>query len=215
MKACVITTTGNNLEVKVAEGSFREDLYYRINVVIIHLPPLRDRKEQIIPLSRYFLDLYQTKYQRSVGSLSPGLFQVFQKHPWPGNIRELENTIKGLVLFNNEETTLKNLSGQTPDATLADPDPVDFPRPVSSRGFPDTDPFNLKEATKRAVKQAEKEIIFSTLTKTNWNRKLSSKLLQVSYKALLYKIQQYQLDDSRSSTGPKRNVHQDLREVEI
>ena len=73
----------------------------------------------------------------------------------------------------------------------------------------------MKEATKRAVGQAEKDIILSTLTKTNWNRKLSSKLLQVSYKALLYKIQQYHLDDSRSSRKPKRDGHQDSREVEI
>jgi two-component system, NtrC family, response regulator AtoC len=213
VKACVITTTGNHLEEKVADGSFREDLFYRINVVNIHLPPLRDRKEQIIPLSRYYLDLYQKKYKRSVGFLSPGLLKALRNYSWPGNIRELENTIKGLVLFNNEETTLKNLSVQTSDATQAKP--VDFSRPVSSWGFSDSDPFNLKEATKRAVKQAEKEIIFSTLTQTNWNRKLSSKLLQVSYKALLYKIQQYQLDDSRSSTGPKSNDHQDSREVEI
>jgi two-component system response regulator AtoC len=212
VKACVITTTGNHLEEKVTAGSFREDLYYRINVVNIDIPPLRDRKEQIIPLSRYYLDLYQTQYKRSVGSLSPGLFQAFLKYPWPGNIRELENTIKGLVLFNNEETTLKKLSVQASEATPDDPS--DLSPPVSSWGFPDTDPFNLKEATKRAVKQAEKEIIFSTLTKTNWNRKLSSKLLQVSYKALLYKIKQYQLDDSRSSTRPKGNDPQDSREVE-
>jgi two-component system response regulator AtoC len=213
VKAGVITTTGNHLEEKVAEGSFREDLYYRINVVNIHLPPLRDRKEQIIPLSRYYLDLYQTKYKRSVGSLSPGLVKALQNYPWPGNIRELENTIKGLVLFNNDETTLKKLSVQALGVTQDDP--VDPSRPVSSWGFPGTDPFNLKEATKRAVEQAEKEIILSTLTKTNWNRKLSSKLLQVSYKALLYKIQRYQLDDSRSSAKPKRYDHRDSREVEI
>jgi two-component system response regulator AtoC len=168
-------------------------------VVNIDLPPLRDRKEQIIPLSRYFLDLYQKKYQRSAGSLSPGLLKALQNYSWPGNIRELENTIKGLVLFNKEESVLKKLSVQSSDEVKRDP--VDLPPSITPRGFSDNEPFNLKEATKRAVEQAEKEIIFSTLTKTNWNRKLASKMLQVSYKALLYKIQHYQLGDYKESMG--------------
>ena len=202
VKTCVISTTRDHLEEKVADGSFREDLFYRVNVVNINLPPLRDRKEQIIPLSRYYLDLYQKKYQRSIASLSPSLLNALQKYPWPGNIRELENTIKGLVLFDQEEAALEKLSLQAADGP--NESPVESPRSVSNWSFSDNDPFNLKGATKRAVEQAEKEIILSTLTKTNWNRKLTSKLLQVSYKALLYKIRQYQLDEPRSSTRPKR-----------
>jgi two-component system response regulator AtoC len=195
VKTSVITTTRNRLEEKVAEGSFREDLFYRINVVNINLPPLRDRKEQIIPLSRYYLDYYQKKYQRAVGPLSSDLFRALEKYHWPGNIRELENTIKGLVIFNDEQTVLKKLLTQTPDDPVIETGGPS--QSVPSWFAPGSDPFNLKEATKRAVEQAEREAIFSTLSKTNWNRKLASKLLQVSYKALLYKIQRYGLDDSK------------------
>lgn len=196
VKTSVITTTRNHLEEKVAEGAFREDLFYRINVVNLTLPPLRERREQVLPLSRYYLDYYQKKYQRSVGVLSRGLAQALEKYPWPGNIRELENTIKGYVIFNDEGALLKKLAG--PPAHDPPGEPV-APMPLSS-SWPvsDQDPFNLKAATKRAVEQAEREAILATLSKTNWNRKMASRMLQVSYKALLYKIQQYGLDGSRS-----------------
>jgi transcriptional regulator with PAS, ATPase and Fis domain len=194
VKTSVITTTRNHLEEKVAEGAFREDLFYRINVVNITVPPLRDRREQITPLSRYYLDYYQKKYQRSVGVLSRGLAQALEKYPWPGNIRELENTIKGYVIFNDEEALLKKLAGSASGKPAKDP--LEKPAPAPTWPASDQDPFNLKEATKRAIEQAEREAILATLSKTNWNRKMASRMLQVSYKALLYKIQQYGLDNS-------------------
>ncbi len=102
----IIATTQDHLEQAVREGLFREDLFYRINTVTVTIPPLRDRKEQIVPFSQYFLNLYRTKYGRAVPSLSLRTLGAFKKYHWPGNIRELENTIKRIVLLGDEEAVV-------------------------------------------------------------------------------------------------------------
>jgi transcriptional regulator with PAS, ATPase and Fis domain len=193
VKTGVITTTREHLEGKVSEGGFREDLFYRINVVNIALPPLRERRDQIKPLSRYYLDHYRKKYRRPGGALSQNLVRALERYPWPGNIRELENAMKGYAIFNDDEDLLKKLA--EPGQEAQSPAPAGESPSSSPRRASDVDPFNLKEATKRAVEKAEREAILATLTRTNWNRKLASRMLQVSYKALLYKIQQYGLAD--------------------
>ena len=187
----VIVTTKDHLEKTMMEGHFREDLFFRINVINITVPPLRDRKEQILPLSQYYLNVYKNKYGKDVPPFSPKVINGFKEYTWPGNIRELENMIKRIVIFGEKETVLKNIFSKRLD---------DGMNPESYKNLSPSLPagkgsFNLKDVGKKAAEVAEKEIIQSTLRETHWNRKQAAKLLRVSYKALLYKIQKYHLDD--------------------
>jgi two-component system response regulator AtoC len=187
----VIATTKDHLEKTMMEGHFREDLFFRINVINITVPPLRDRKEQILPLSQYFLDVYKKKYSKEVQPFSSKLINSFKEYPWPGNIRELENMIKKIVIFGDGNTVLKNISDKKLDEGIHPESYENFsPNPKREKKS-----FNLKDVGKRAAEVAEKEIILSTLQETHWNRKQAAKLLRVSYKALLYKVQKYHLDE--------------------
>ena len=188
----VVTTTKDHLEQSILEGQFREDLFYRINVMTLTLPPLRDRREQILPFTHYFFNLYNEKYRKSAPTLSPKALKMLQGYPWPGNVRELENVIKRIVLFGEEDRIIQNLvcnhSGQGSEL-----DSLKNGSPGASLTGAET--INLKEIGKRAAESAEKEVIQNTLQETHWNRKEAAKLLRVSYKALLYKIQKYRLDE--------------------
>ncbi len=187
----VIATTRDHLEKSIMEGKFREDLFYRINVVNITVPPLRNRKEQILPLSQYYFDFYKKKYGREATPFSSTVIDAFKEHAWPGNIRELENMIKRIVLFGEDGMTHHTVSSKRLDGGM-NPEPYEcfLPNPAAKNRS-----FNLKEIGKNAADVAEKEIIQSTLQQTHWNRKQAAKLLRVSYKALLYKIQKYHLND--------------------
>jgi two-component system response regulator AtoC len=187
----VIATTKDHLEKTMMEGHFREDLFFRLNVISITVPPLRDRREQILPLSEYYFDFYKKKYGRETATFSPMMVSAFKEYAWPGNIRELENMVKRIVLFGEEGTVVHALSGNR----LQDGSKPD--ERLSSDPSGENKSLNLKEVGKRAAEVAEKEIIQNTLQETHWNRKRAAKLLRVSYKALLYKIQKYRLDDTR------------------
>ena len=110
--ARVIVTTKNNLERSMMEGLFREDLFYRINVISITVPPLRERKEQILPLTQYFFNFFKEKYRRDVPPLSQKATKIFKEYLWPGNIRELENIVKRLVVTSDEEAVIQMLLGK-------------------------------------------------------------------------------------------------------
>lgn len=189
----VIATTKDHLEKTIMEGHFREDLFFRINVINITVPALRDRKEQILPLSQYYFNFYKKKYGREAPPFSSTMISVFKEYAWPGNIRELENMIKRIVLFGEEDTVLHGLSGKR----LEGGNHLESDGNVLSDPSAENKSFNLKEVSKKAAEVAEKEIIQNTLQETHWNRKKAAKLLHVSYKALLYKIQKYRLDDRR------------------
>jgi two-component system response regulator AtoC len=189
----VIATTKDHLEKTMMEGHFREDLFFRINVINITVPPLRDRKEQILPLSQYYFNFYKKKYEREAPPFSSMMINAFNEYDWPGNIRELENMIKRIVLFGEEESVLHSISGErVGDGSNPESNGSLLPNPSAENKS-----LNLKEVGKKAAEVAEKEIIQSTLQETHWNRKKAAKLLRVSYKALLYKIQKYHLDDIR------------------
>jgi two-component system response regulator AtoC len=189
--ARVITTTNDYLERLLIEGRFREDLYFRINVLSIALPPLRERREQILSFIKYFFDFYKIKYRKSIPFLSTKTMSVFKDYHWPGNIRELENVIKRIVIFGEENTILQDFSSNRLEGER------------NSKHFGTSSPEKLKgienlclkEVGKQAAEAAEKEIIENILQETHWNRKQAAQLLRVSYKALLYKIQKYRLDD--------------------
>jgi two-component system response regulator AtoC len=183
----VITTTQGDLEKSVFEGLFREDLFFRINVIGITIPPLRERKEQILPFARYFFDRNQTKYGKSTPFPSSRALDLFQEYDWPGNMRELENMIKRIILF-GEEVVIQGLR-RTPFPVK--PSPALSPSPHGD-GTP-ARLVTLKRIGKEAAAAAEKECIQKALQETCWNRKEAAKMLQVSYKALLYKIKKYRL----------------------
>jgi len=199
----VIATTKDHLEKSMMEGEFREDLFFRINVINITVPPLRDRKDQIPPLSEYYLNFYKAKYGKDVPPISPKVIRVFKEYEWPGNIRELENMIKRIVIFGEGEDALKNISGKRVDEETNS----ESERIGSSGLRAGKKSFNLKEMGKRAVEDAEKEIIQNALQETHWNRKQAAQLLRVSYKGLLYKIQKYHLDDLK---GYRRIEEKDI-----
>jgi transcriptional regulator with PAS, ATPase and Fis domain len=194
----VITTTKDHLEKSMAEGRFREDLFFRINVMTMTVPPLRDRREQILPLSQYFFNLYKTKYGKDIAPLSPKTIDAFKEHHWPGNIRELENMIKRIVLFSDEETVIQDLICKKREVEMS----TDGNAHLSPNPLEGTGTFCLKELGKRAAETAEKEVIQNVLQETHWNRKEAAKLLRISYKALLYKIEKYHLNETkRNSNG--------------
>jgi two-component system response regulator AtoC len=187
----VITTTKDYLEKLMAEGRFREDLFFRINVMSITVPPLREQKEQILPLTEYFFDLYKTRYAKPIPPLSPKIINAIEKYYWPGNIRELENIIKRIAIFGEEEKVFQELANKTKGEGMGI-ESFDHFSLMTPKGL---SKLHLKDVGKKAAEEAEREIIQNTLQETHWNRKEAAKLLHVSYKALLYKIQKYRLGE--------------------
>ena len=183
----VLVATNKNLEEYVRLGRFREDLYYRLNVLNIHVPPLRERREEIPLLSQYLFEKYTEKYGKSALPLSRETSDLLLVYDWPGNVRELENMIKRTVVLGSEEVIKRELSLRppAPQAATAKAEPVEQPKPIS-----------LKEISRKAALEAEREVIAKTLEKTHWNRKMAARLLDISYKALLYKIKECGLDAS-------------------
>ena len=182
----VLAATNKNIEEGIKNGRFREDLYYRLNVVNVTIPPLRERKEEIPIFVEYFLDKFGKKYGRKVPPLSDTTMKVFSEHPWVGNVRELENVIQRLVVLGNEETIVEELT------------PVPKEDPITEKKKKLVPPKkiwpSLREVHQEAIKKAESEMILKALEMTNWNRKKAADKLNISYKALLYKIKETSLD---------------------
>ena len=184
----VITATNRQIEKELQNGNFREDLYYRINVVSIHLPPLRDRKDDIPELCEHFLTKYAAVFDKRHVPLSKTAMNYFLSYDWPGNVRELENVVKKIVVLENEELAFRDMG----IATVAGPQTEN-----EMPGKPER--ISLKRAGKMAAQEAEKHLILGTLLETRWNRKKAAQLLDISYKALLYKIKQSGISKRRVS----------------
>jgi two-component system response regulator AtoC len=189
----IVCATNRQLENEIDSGSFRQDLYYRINVVNLFMPPLRERRSDIDMLASYFLEFYNRKYNCRAKPLSGELMSVLQKYHWPGNIRELENLIKRYVILGSEEVITSELvvrsdkEGYTPD--------VDFNSPIS-----------LKKLTRQATRELERKIILKVLQAHHWNRKQAAKALSISYRALLYKIRDAGLPANRSARRKEEEI---------
>ncbi len=186
--ARVVCATHRRLEDMVAEGSFREDLFYRLNVVNIQIPPLRDRVDEIPTLLERFLERYRVQYERPAVIPSPPLREALLRYAFPGNVRELENMAKRLVVLGNEEAVLKQLYGEGPgvDGTGKLVTVVDeLERSAGQQA--------LREVGRRAAAEAERQVILWTLQRTQWNRKEAARLLGVSYKTLLQKIRECEI----------------------
>src|SRR3982075_4060268 len=170
----VVCATNRNLESEIEGGTFRQGLYYRINVLNLRMPALRERRGDIEDLANYFLEYYNRKYNCRARPLSNEVMSVLQKYHWPGNIRELENLIKRYVILGNEEVITNDLVAREPDF---------FNPEISFDG-----PISLKKLTRQAVRELERKVILKVLQQHHWNRKQSARALGISYRALLYKI---------------------------
>ena len=182
----VLVATNKNIEEAIRQGKFREDLYYRLNVVNITLPPLRERKEEIPIFVEYFLNKFSKKFGRKLSPLSDRLMKAFLQYHWPGNVRELENMIQRIVVLGGEKAILEELVPSVKNEVLPDPKRVI----LNKKLWP-----SLKEVHREAMIKAESEVIAKALEMTNWNRKKAAGLLNISYKALLYKIKECGLDN--------------------
>lgn len=179
----VVCATNRKLEEEIENGSFRQDLFYRINVVNLHLPPLRERRADIEDLANFFLEYYNRKYNCRARALSPELVSVLQKYHWPGNIRELENVIKRYVILGNEDVISSELV--TREQEYFNPEiPIDGQ-------------VSLKKITRQAVRELERKVILKVLQAHHWNRKRAARALSISYRALLYKIRDAGLPSNR------------------
>jgi DNA-binding NtrC family response regulator len=176
----VIAATNINMKEAMANKTFREDLYYRLNGFTLNIPPLRERQEEIPVLAEYFIRKGARRYDRDPLPLSPRLIEALSNHSWPGNLRELENVINRYLVLGDEKAILEELipaSSQAAAGTSAEP--------ANGAG--------LKALVKNLKGGAEAAAIAQVLEGTGWNRKAAANDLQISYKALLYKIKQYDL----------------------
>lgn len=173
-RARVICGSARDLDVELKRGRLNENLYYRISGVCLRLPPLRQRKEDIPFLMGHFLRKYARDFGRGVPDLSAETLRMFLDYSWPGNLRELENAARVLVALGDEQVAMGGLR-----ALLRKTD-----------GAANGEATSLKEASKAASREAEKELILNTLARTRWNRRRAAAELKISYKALLYKLKQ-------------------------
>ncbi|HET7787250.1 MAG TPA: sigma-54 dependent transcriptional regulator [Myxococcales bacterium] len=227
--ARVLVATNRVLEDEIARGNFREDLYYRLNVVSILVPPLRERKEDIPGLIEHFRRKYGSKYRGGAMAFSEEVIRRLCEYDHPGNVRELENLVRRLVVLRDEKFVLDELAAAVsrrpamqvplatgsaggslppanqgfPTAPAVAPAPPPPPAPVVPMG---AETVSLKEISRQAALRAEREAISAMLSRTNWNKRKAAARLQISYKALLYKIKDCGLTDPRITAGLPENL---------
>ncbi|HYS08647.1 MAG TPA: sigma-54 dependent transcriptional regulator [Myxococcales bacterium] len=233
--ARVVVATNRVLEDEIARGNFREDLYYRLNVVSVQVPPLRERKEDIPGLIEHFRRKYGSKYRGGAMQFSDEVVRRLQDYDYPGNVRELENLVRRLVVLRDERFVLDELAAaisrrpamqvphaigpaggalppanqgmsySTPPKGVAPVAPATPapPAPVVPMG---AETVSLKEIARQAALRAEREAISAMLARTNWNKRKAAARLQISYKALLYKIKDCGLTDPRITAGLPENL---------
>jgi two-component system response regulator AtoC len=182
----IVCATNRNLEEALQQKSMRDDLYYRLNEITVNLPPLRDRRDDIVLLVEHFLRKYSLLYDKDKKSLHPETAKQLANYHWPGNVRQLENLIKQIVVRGDENIIYETLKGPIP---APDSNPMNLPVNL------DDSDFNLKSKVDKVVSELEKNLISRALVKTNWNRRKAAKLLDISYRSLLYKIKEYKIID--------------------
>ena len=209
----VVAATNRDLEVMMQRGEFREDLYYRLKVIEVTVPPLRERRGEISHLTGFFMDRYARRYNRQARQLSVELAHLFQSYEWPGNIRELENMIKRIVILQDEQLVIREMTrsgrpmpayagvgvGSAPMRVPAAAGPADEPDDLAvdeDDEAPDEAVVaapvgsRLADVAKAAALKAERAIIEDTLNTVHWNRRRAAEQLGVSYKTLLNKIKE-------------------------
>src|SRR6478672_9387013 len=212
----VLAATNKPLERAVEEGMFREDLFYRLNVVTIHIPPLRERREEIPVFLKYFVRKYSEYYGKQPPAFSEYAVSRMMEYAWPGNIRELENLVKRYVIVGNEAQIIRELSTHKPIVTsfggqasslVAAPAPSSGPAAHTNGNAGDIEMPSLLEIGRRAAMQAEREAIERVLAQTRWNRRQAAKILRISYKALLNKLKAMEESKAPKTTPEEAKVN--------
>jgi len=188
----VLAATNVDVQEAMKSGRFREDLYYRLNVLSIVVPPLRERTAEIPLLFRHFLEKYSEKFGKPSPGPSKHLLDAAVNYPWPGNLRELENFVKRYVILEDDEGSLRELVEMS--SARQRTSPRQEPALPREQG--------LKALVRGLKDEAEMEAIADALEKTRWCRKDAAKMLGISYKALLYKMRQFNLDTPRTRRSP-------------
>jgi two-component system response regulator AtoC len=193
----VIAATNQELEQHIKEGKFREDLYYRLNIIKIYIPPLRNRPEDIPLLLDYYIENYNTQFgTNQLAKPGSRVMEKLMTYHWPGNVRELQNLLRRLMVVGDWEEIVEELStGTNP------PSPSVLTKPtiekssivadildLQGENSPGSRSFSLKKIKKKTLDRVEKEVISYILDQTGWNRSKAAKILKISYKTLLYKI---------------------------
>jgi two-component system response regulator AtoC len=191
----VICATNRNLEREIEDGRFRQDLFYRINVITINLPPLRERREDIAKLAEYFLVQWNARLERAAPSLPEEVMETLEHREWRGNIRELENLVARYAIMGSLDGLIWEPQGRR--ASLV-------PMKLSPDGT-----FSLKHIAKQAVREMESNLILKVLRENKWNRRKAAEVLNISYRALIYKIQEAGLSQKnrRGSRPPDGQPH--------
>ena len=180
----LIAATNRDLEAALRAHQFREDLYYRLNVIEIRIPPLRERREEIPLLVEHFKRKFNAQFSRSV-DVPQETIRAFMEYHWPGNLRELENNIKRIVVLGSARTVHQEILANVNSRGTR----PGVPAAVAVTANPDA-PVSLKDIARQAARDAERVAIKEVLDRVHWNRAKAARLLQISYKALLYKIVQ-------------------------
>lgn len=194
----VICATNRQLQREVAEERFRQDLYYRITGLVLRLPPLRERLEDLAPLVEYFVALYNEQFKCDAPPISESCLLLMSTHPWTGNIRELENLTKRYVVVGTEDAILSEIGhrGMVTGYSGIDPD--------SS--------ISLAQLTRTAVREMEGRIIRNSLQANQWNRKRTARALKISYRSLLYKLKKAGIQNRRD-LGPVQAKNSTLEKL--
>jgi len=195
----IMAATNQDLDQNIREGRFREDLYYRLNIIRMYIPPLRERPDDIKPLIQHFREQLAENTGQSRFEFTSSVMDFLNRYSWPGNVRELKNVVGRLMLLSDWNSLKRELLGRDigrrsepeldfmPSSTLAEDLEL-----TEQKIFPP-----LKEIKKKAVQEAERKLIKVVLQETGWNRKRAATMLQISYKALLYKIRQLGIEKNR------------------
>jgi len=186
----ILAATNVDIPQALASRKLREDLYYRLNAFTLTLPALRERREEVPLLLRHFMARFASRYTRDPLPLTPALVDAAMEHSWPGNLRELENFVKRYLILRDEDQVIQEL--RTRRGGIAG---ASTPSPAPSK----TSDGDLKSLVRGLKDKAEIKAISEALQRTNWNRKAASRLLNISYKALLYKIREYGLEEGHGT----------------
>ena len=195
----VIASTNQNLWENVKKGLFREDLYYRLNIIKIYIPPLRERPQDIELLINHYLTKYASRFgDKKLKNPSHYILEKLLSYHWPGNVRQLENIIKSVIVMGKWEEIVDDLfiEGKSEINSVSDSKKmdvdliIDYLSALKDENSPEYASFSLRKSTKNITKRIEKEIITFVLDKTKWNRRKASRILKVSYKTLFYKIRE-------------------------
>ena len=206
----VIASTNHELDKDIINGAFREDLYYRLNIIKIQITPLRTRPDDIPPLIDYYLKEYAEKFNRKDSfRLDNNMMQILSAYHWPGNVRELQNVLKRMLVLGNCEQIIEELQKNT--CAVGDPASVtshpDNTLDLISSFVPERmdlsnlSTLSLKKVKKKVLDKVEKEVITYVLQQTNWNRSKASSILKISYKTLLYKISDLGIAQANRNEG--------------